>query len=202
MRASIHTSVLSGFILFLFAASAWAQNPAQSYRMLPENSKLWVDGTSNNGDWTVFATEFSVELRMNQKATAAQPGLVNVTAKVPGKMVLSNKSVIMDRLVHNAFKTGEHPDIIYQFASTEVVPSGDKNFQLKTKGKLTLAGETRDIAMTVSGEILPNGNVQFKGSHSFAMSQYNIEPPTALFGRFRVADDVTVLFDLVMTPAG
>ncbi len=202
MCAFLRTSLLSGVALFLFAIGVSAQNPSALYRIEPEASKLWVDGTSNNGDWTVFATQFSVEMRMNQQASASEPGLVSVKASIPGKMVLSNKSVIMDRLVHNAFKTSEHPEIVYQFAGTEVVPAGDKNFKLKTKGKLTLAGETRDIAMTVDGEILPNGNVHFKGSHSFAMTQYNIEPPTALFGRFRVADDVTVLFDLVMTPAG
>lgn len=202
MLTAIRTTVISGALCCLLSLVSFAQNSVVAYSMQPDESRLWVEGTSNNGEWTVYATELSVAMRMNQRLSASDVGLADVDVKVPSRKVLSNKSVIMDRLVHNAFKADENPNILYELSGAEVVPGASGKFQLKAKGKLTLAGVSKAVDMTVDGEVLGNGHVRFQGSHAFAMSEFDIEPPTALFGRFRVADDVKVLFDLVMSPAG
>ena len=41
------------------------------------------------------------------------------------------------------------------------------------------------------------GNIQIAGKHKITLQDYNMEPPTAMFGTIVVGDDVTVNFDLV-----
>ncbi len=33
------------------------------------------------------------------------------------------------------------------------------------------------------------------------MTSYKMKPPTAIFGTIKVGDEVTVVFDLIMTPS-
>lgn len=185
--------------LFLLAAFATAdQAVAQdevTLTLTPE-SKLWVEGTSNKNDWTVHAgqLEGTVALRGDNVSRVE----VNVAS---GKIV-SNRSTIMDRLMHGALKSSEHPTISFVLEEAAAgSPGADGSFTMDTRGKLTLAGETRDIEMKVTGQRMDDGKVRFTGTYPLTMSDYGIDPPTAMFGALRTGDDVVVHFDVVGSPS-
>jgi hypothetical protein len=181
-------------LLILVSATLVAQDGVQYATDATGESKVWIDGSSNNGEFNCYVDEFAVEMEMAADATAENPGLSSVSVTIPAKKVVSRKSVIMDRLTHNAFKANQNPDITYELTSAEVGEGG----VLKTIGNLTLAGVTKEIEMDVTLDNVGDGSAHFVGSYGFNMTEFEIEPPTALFGRFRVQDPVVVHFDLVV----
>src|SRR5690554_7280057 len=66
---------------------------------------------------------------------------------------------------------------------------------------LTLAGVTRQIQMDVNVEETSEG-IRYTGSVPLKMSDFEIRPPTAMFGALRTGDEVTVGFDVVFVPQG
>lgn len=160
--------------------------------LLPE-SKLWVDGTSNQDDWTVHAGE------VRGTITLQGDRLDRAEIVVPSRKIVSNRSTIMDRLMYTALKASEHPEISFALAEPAAFAGSENGFD--TKGALTLAGETRDIQMSVTSERLENGTVRFTGSYALTMSDYGISPPTAMFGALRTGDDVVVHFDVIGAPS-
>lgn len=184
-------TALAAFFL-AFGVAAGQPSLAQSHALLPE-SEVWVDGTSNKSDWTVYATEIDATVSFDDEAGV--PTTLQIT--MPSKEVKSNESTIMDRLMHKALKVSEHPTITYELV--DAVPSGDGSV-LTTGGNLTLAGVTKEIEMDVAVEETDNGR-RYTGTVPLKMSDFDMKPPVAMFGALRTADDVTVGFDVVFAPA-
>jgi polyisoprenoid-binding protein YceI len=61
-------------------------------------------------------------------------------------------------------------------------------------GDLTIAGKTRNIELTGMAYIKENGKILFDGSRSLKMTEYGIDPPTAMMGAMQVGDNVTIKF--------
>ncbi len=186
--------------LLLTQASALAQETTQI--PLTSDSKVWIDGTSNKTPhWTVHATEMEGHVVVSTAATATDPGEQSARLQVTSKMLKSKKSSIMDRLMYDALKIKEHDHIVYEMTSVEsVTATGDNTFTMETLGNLTLAGETKQIAMTVEGTMQDDGTMVFTGSHTMLMSDYKIKPPTAMFGALHTGDEVVVHAELVAGP--
>lgn len=181
-------------LLLLVSSMLAAQDGVQYVTDQTGDSQVWVDGSSNHGEFQVYSDEFAVEMTLAADATAENPGLSAVSVVIPAKKVVSRRSVIMDKLTHNAFKANDNPNITYELTSAEVGEGG----VLNTVGNLTLAGFTKEIEMDVTLDGVADGSAHFVGSYGFNMTEFDMETPTALFGRFRVQDPVVVHFDLVM----
>lgn len=186
--------------LLLVAAPIFAQDLAV-YALQPE-SELTVDGTSNTGDWTVRATEIIGTLKMPAQASAADPGIQDVQITIPAQQV-KGKNLLMSKNLHGTLKAKEHKEITY--ALKEVVDSAVSEeapnmFTMRTLGDLTLGGETREIEMTVMGTMLENGQVHLEGSYAFKMSDFNLTDRQFMFGRFVLADEVTVTYTAKFAP--
>lgn len=196
MLRALRAFWLAAACLFVVATQANAQ---VVYQTQPA-SKLWIEGTSNKSDWSVNATEFSGTVTMKQDVTPADPGVSAVKLTVASGKIVSNKSTIMDRLIVDALQVEQHPTITYELVSATPAGANGNAFTLQTKGRLTLAGTTKEIDMEVQGEKLADGQVRFQGEHELLMSDYGIQPPSAMFGALRTADKTTVKFDLVVAP--
>lgn len=194
MRRTPRILLYAAAAAFFLAFGAAAVQPAlaQSYALLPE-SEVWVDGTSNKSDWTVYATEIDATASFDEESGV--PTTLQIT--MPSKAVKSNESTIMDRLMHEALKVSEHPTITYELV--DAVPNGDGS-ALTTTGNLTLAGVTKEIEMDVAVEETDNGR-RYTGTAPLKMSDFDMKPPVAMFGALRTANDVTVGFDVFFAPA-
>lgn len=187
--------MLLATVAMLDTAPAQAQESAQY--AVQQDSKLWVDGTSSKSDWTVHAAE--VKGSFGITGSGADASVTSGKISVESEKLEGGKSTIMDRLMHDALKVKEHPTITYVLTSAERggTPGEDGAMLLKTKGKLTLGGTTKDIEMDVKGTPTPDGTFRFTGSHSLKMSDYGLEAPVAMFGALRTGDVVKVHFDVV-----
>jgi polyisoprenoid-binding protein YceI len=183
-------------VALLLAPPLQAQQPSR-HELLPE-SRVWVDGTSNREDWTVDAKELHgfVVLEPSGAALEARQGRFTVVAR----RLISEHGVIMDRLMHGALKANAHPDIVYELASAGAVPNGTARTTLGTQGRVTIAGVTKDMAHDIEVERLADGRLRFTGSVPVLMSDFNMTPPTAMFGALRTGNRVIVHFELFVKP--
>ncbi len=161
---------------------------AQTLALTPESS-IWIDGTSNVSDWTVYAKEMTGSLWMGD---AAMPDSLALT--VVSGQIKSDKDVRMDRKISDALQAREHANIAYRLTGA-TVSEGDADMLL-TQGSLTIAGVTKDIEMEVTAEQLEGGSVRYTGMTALQFGEYGIKPPTALYGALRTGNDITVHFDV------
>lgn len=189
----IRTLFVAFLAVSLSTSSALGQ-AGGNYTLDPE-SELWIEGTSTRSDWTVYASDVSGTFTLDPSANPLKIQAAHITVRA--SEVESRRSTIMDRLIDDALKVDEHPEIRYQLTSAT---DGGEATSFNTEGQLTLAGETRKISMTVRSEPLSDGRYRFSGSHALKMSDYGMEAPTAMFGALRTGDNVTVHFNVVAKP--
>jgi hypothetical protein len=187
-------------VLLLFGLLCDAPVEAQQSQRLEllSESRVWVDGTSNREDWTVDATELHgfVVLEPGGAALRIREGRFTV----PARRMISKHGVIMDRLMHGALRANAHPDITYELASAGTLPNGAGIASLATKGRVTIAGVTKDVEQDVQVQRLPDGRLRFTGSAPVLMSDFEMTPPTAMFGALRTGNRVVVNFELFVRP--
>lgn len=107
----------------------------------------------------------------------------------------------MDEDMYKALKASEYPDIHYALHSFRFIrdsTGSDSSFYVRTKGRLTVAGKTNELIMTVKVTRLPGGEFILEGSKPLSMHDYAITPPTALWGLIKAHDRLTVHFRLVI----
>jgi len=103
----------------------------------------------------------------------------------------------MDGKMQDALKTDDYPNIYYQSVTNKIVSEKNGIKTIATTGKLTISGVTKTITVTSISKALQNGNVEILGKFDVFMTDFNIEPPTALFGTLTTADKVTITYKIV-----
>jgi polyisoprenoid-binding protein YceI len=194
------TRITTVALLTLIAATARAQDTRIA---VGPDSKVWVDGTSNLHGWSCKATTLDADIDLDaamaaQIAIAPPKALKRVQVKVPVKSLKCGHDG-MDNNLYKALKADASPDISYILATFEAAPGEAKDsFTLHTIGTLTIAGTENKIAMDVVATRLADGTVIAKGVVPIKLTDFGIEPPTAIFGRLKTGNEVKVNFELTI----
>ena len=102
----------------------------------------------------------------------------------------------MDNNTYKALNADKSPNISYVLGSATVTPVDASTYTIKTTGKLTIAGNTRETDVIATGKINPDKSITVTGSKRFKMTEYGVKPPTAMFGTIKTGDDVTISYNL------
>ena len=166
---------------------------AQSFKV--KNYTMSVSGTSTMHDWqssveSVSATGSFVVTSNHLSAVK------DVVVKIPVTSIKSTKGKTMDKKTFEAFNYEKHPQIIFVLTGQSV---NESTATVDLKGSLTMAGKTRPIDFKVTYKVLSNGELKITGSKRLTMSEFGMEPPTAMMGTIKVGDDIDVSFDMTLT---
>jgi polyisoprenoid-binding protein YceI len=155
-------------------------------------------GTSTLHNWEMEATAVSGEAQFVFKA-GSKSDLISLKSLSFALKVkdLESDSKELDKNAYKALKSDEFKDIHYSLISTTVTFEKANEYLLKTKGKLTIAGVTKEIEMIVHCFINNDGSITCKGSSKLNMTDYNVNPPTFLFGAMKTGDAITLEFNVV-----
>lgn len=180
----------------LFLLAGWTLTMTlDRYTFQPE-SALWIEGTSSVHDWTCTVERVTGSL---EKETASA-GLIPVPraeVAVPVEAIECNNGT-MNKKTRKALNADAHPTIRYVLDEATALPgAADGSFDLKTTGRLTIASVDQPVEMTVAGERLADGRFRFTGQTPLLMTDFGVEPPTALLGTLKTGDRVVVHFDVV-----
>lgn len=103
---------------------------------------------------------------------------------------------MMDNKTYDAFNHEKNPHIIFTLSAQKI---NEANSTIDVQGNLSMAGTTKPVSLTLSYKLLPNGALQVTGSKKLTMTDFKMEPPTAMMGTIKVGNDVVVNFDLILT---
>jgi polyisoprenoid-binding protein YceI len=175
---------------------AYVQSSGQAVLKV-KPSKMTVTGSSTIHEWEsdITKAEFKGDVKIENLQLKE---IKSFEVKIPVSSIKSTKGKTMDNKTYEAFRSEKNPNIIFALASVKINPNGT----LDAKGTLTMAGVNQPIDLhQVKYKILAGGDVQIAFSKTFKMTQWKMEPPTAMMGTIKVGDEVTVNFDFIVDAA-
>lgn len=171
---------------------------AQEYVL--KSTKSTISGTSTLHDWESAITlvtckaTFTVENNILKKIGAAE-------VTIPVTAIKSDKGKMMDNKTYEAFLYEKNPNITFVLVTCNVTPLSTGKASFEATGYLEMAGTMKSVKLAGLTSMLPNGDVELIISKKLKLSDYNMKQPTAMMGTITVGDEVTVSFNLTMTPS-
>lgn len=178
------------FSLILIATIAVAQSQ-NVYRLSSESSKLLVTGTSSIHDWEMKASDFNSEalLQVSPDKTVSVTQ-VEFSCPVAG---INSGNRIMDNKTYKALKEEQHPLINFLINPQNNVRISEDNHTVS--GLLTIAGKTKEVKFPCNVTFTGRERFKISGEAPLKMTDFGIEPPTAMMGALKTGDEVVVRFD-------
>jgi polyisoprenoid-binding protein YceI len=153
-----------------------------------------IDGTSNLHGWHQKIEKISGKGEVKQGADKSLSlQALNIVIQV--NSIKGSEGSGMDSKAYKALKADKFPEIT--FALTEPVaniPYGASTYSVAAKGHLTIAGVTRSITMPVKIALSEDKKIIVDGVQQVKMTDYGIDPPTALLGMLKTGDVITINF--------
>ena len=170
---------------------------AQTFTVSKTGSVIKVDGTSNVHDWTITSEAFQGSLT----AILEDGKLVKLEKlefSVPAESLKSGKGG-MDKNTYKALNTKTHKNITY---TLEKVKNQDctsaGQCKISTSGYLTIAGTRKPVDVTFEVKVSAD-KITLTASKEIKMTDYKVDPPTAMLGTITTGDAVTITLKTVFT---
>ena len=175
--------------LLLIATSSIGQT---TYKQIGA-ATIVVAGTSTMHDWTMTSEGGNYNASFEVNADGTPSALNAVTVTVPAES-LKSKEKAMDKNAYKSLMTDKYKDITFKLTSSKITGK-----TITCNGNLTISGTTKPVDVEVTYEV-KNGNLVCKGSKKIKMTDYKVEPPTFMFGAIKTGDEITVSFDVTLSP--
>jgi polyisoprenoid-binding protein YceI len=184
--------------LYLTGALQYAQAQATYKIQDTKDIDMKLSGTSTLHNWV-----------MNAKNTtgAAQFGFIGIGDSHLSSLTSLNFSLIvtdlksgesgLDKNAYKALKADKFKNIDYKLTSAVIMPESEGKYLIKTKGKLTIAGVTKDTEMDVYAVVNKNGSITCTGSDKLNMTDYSVKPPKFMLGAMKTGDAITLNYTLL-----
>ena len=190
MKSFLKTTLIAGAFAGLAVTSASAQMALPGKLILSNASKVWFDGTSNVRSFSCAARKLDVDINSDDDASPAK--IVKAASLSIAVDQIDCKNGKMNEHMREALKAEKNPKILWKLSSYRV-----EGTNVIMAGTLTIAGKENPIELRGTGG-LNNGTITLKGTKVLKMTEFGVKPPSLMFGTMKVADPVTVSFDLVL----
>ena len=190
-------------LLAVLAAAARAQSVAEL--AVGNDSRVWIEGTTNINSWSCSATAVDATIAVDV-AFKEDPDFPRYLKKVQVKVPVSALKcghAQEERSLRRALKADDATGATYITATFEAVRDGSDvadALTVSTVGALAMAGRENAVKMDVGTARLADGTIEARGAVPILMSDFGIEPPTALFGALRASNRVVVKFAMRLGP--
>ena len=176
-------------LLFIWVGALFT--PTQKYTVNAPQSNLEILGTSSLHDWEIKAQNCT------GTASISEENDLTIDQLKFGVKVADLKSdySAMDKNTAKALKADKFPSINYELIKTLSSKKDGNNYTFQTKGKLTIAGTTKDVDITVKA-VKNSSTVKFSGEYTFKMTDFGVDPPTAVMGTIKTGNEITVKFNI------
>lgn len=170
---------------------------AQTFDVNKSASKMEVLGTSNIHDWEILVKDFQGSINL-QLENGQLVKISQLDFSVIAESLDSGKGG-MDKNIYKALNADKYKTIIYKLVKVNNIDCTSKSqCKITTSGYLTIAGTKKLLDITFDSKI-SDGNIVLSGNKAIKMSNFNIDPPTAMFGTITTGDEVNIKFQAVFT---
>lgn len=181
-------------ILLLVLSATSLYSLATSFEVSVEDAEVKVNGTSSIHDWVINLKTLNCAVQFNNEGSRLRNiGEVNFSCRAKD---LQSEYDLMDKKTYDALQADRFPVITFNSISTTDIISDGSKFRGDLTGHLSLAGETRKITIPFTGVILGDKIIEVNGKAELRMSDFNIDPPTAMMGTIKTGDNISVSFTM------
>lgn len=178
-------------ILLAFLAIGLGLSAQVEYKLTKSSVKM--AGTSTLHDWTADVTKVSGNGQLTF-ANNALTGIKSLSITMTANSIKSNHGETMDKNMMKQLKAKDNPTMTYSLTKVSSISQKSGVYYLETEGKLTIAGTTKTVNLSVTGTASGN-QLTFKGTKKLKMTDFNVEPPVLFLGTLKTDDNVTITFE-------
>ncbi len=176
-------------MIFFFVISALALE-AQELVYHAESVEVSITGTSTLHDWTVKASEVTdYPEAVSLSVTGGE--IRDFAFKVAVVSMDGGRGASMNDKIKKALDAKNHPFITFVQTAASTVDMEVKDFQ--TEGDISIAGKTKPYIIKVAFE-QDEDVIKLSGQQAISLSDFDIEPPSAMFGQIQTGEEVIVHF--------
>lgn len=183
----ISTSAIVIISLLLFNIKAYSQN----YTLYKSNSTITVSGTSSLHDWDIISKDFNANILFKDFETAQ---IENLSVSIVSESLKSGKSA-MDKKTYKALQTDDFKTITFKMVEVKSNKIIDEaSFEIELIGNMKICGVSKQVPINFL-LTRTNSGLNITGSCSMKMTDFNVEPPTALLGTIKTGDEISIKFN-------
>lgn len=196
----LFSAVFAG-LLFL-SAGLFMPVPAQTFTV-SEASTMTIYGTANVTDWEAEVKTIRGEVIIRNPgrsdwSNAEASWFESVEITIPVEDIDAD-SRRMNRNMYDYLKEDDYPNITYTLVEAQELALLDNSgIVLTVRGMISAAGESVEIIHDVEITENESGDIVISGSQDLLMTDFGIDPPTALLGSVRARDEMTIEFELLL----
>lgn len=193
-------SVAATFIGALACTAAAAS--AQTRLASQPGTKVTVDGNSNVHGWSCSTDSVELTVTADAAPAKARPTFERAHVRISVAALECGENT-MNKNLRKALLADANPAIVFKSTAIEAAAGADADhFKVIAAGTLNIAGTEKPVSMEITTTRLANGTLKATGTVPLLMSDFGIKPPTALLGTLRTKDQITVRFDVTLSPQG
>lgn len=201
MKRLIFLLTIAAALIFADLTLSHAQNNDISLKL--DNHSMLIDGTANVRDWDSEVKKIDAEVVLKEFDLSDLSSLTAEHFKtLKLNMPVSDIESDSRRLTRNLqdyLKGDDHPYIKFNLKSIENVEAEDNNSAVVTAiGVINAAGVDHEVTMTVNASV-NSGTVTFSGTQDLLMTDFGIDPPTAVMGTVRARDEIQIIYSLTFS---
>lgn len=200
LKIMLTRKFLSLFVAVLFiTGTAAAQEVILNVQ---KSSHMIIDGSSNVKDWEATVTEINGTLELE--------GIEDISAQTLTPEIFKSLSLVipvdgidaesggLKKNIHKYLNKDDYPNITFELSSvTNVTEQSDGSLLIGGSGAITVSGDEQNVEMQVTASI-ENGAIRFTGEKQLLMTDFGIDPPTAVFGTIRSKNEIIISFDVTL----
>lgn len=157
-------------------------------------SLVKVAGTSTLHEWEMTSKEATYQANFKVSPEGAPVQLNSLTVSIPAESLKSGKGA-MDKNAYNSLKTDQYKTITFALTTSKM-----EEGKIKCNGNLTISGVTKPIEIVATCKTQSDNSMKCNGSKALKMTDYKVDPPTFMFGSIKTGDEITVTFDVNLSP--
>ena len=195
--------IIFAFIFTLVSAALFHDEVrAQSWKVIPSQSFVRIQGTStvNTFECVAGLVLGSGQISINESNSNAIPWKTKVKGnlKTPVASFDCGKWRMTSEL-QQAMKAGEYPLIIFTIEEASILPvPEDDRFNIQVDGTLSIAGVNRAVSFNGSSKLMGNNSYRLNGKQTLLMTDYKIDPPSAILGLIKANDKIMINFEILV----
>lgn len=187
-------SVFTGFLALALTTMSFNLNGSldkTAFRL--QNLNLEVTGTSTLHDWEIKSAKGQAEVNL-ELASDKMTGITGLSFSIPAESLKSGNNM-MDNNTYKALNTSKHKNISYVLTAGSVTQVNGTTFQIKTNGKLTIAGTSKETDLVATARYnAADKSYTITGEKKIKMSNWGVKPPTVMMGTIKTGDDITIKY--------
>ncbi len=197
----IFRKLFTPLIALLFAVGTLSAQEV-SLNLAPDFDIL-IDGDSNVRDWDANVTEVNAEFILNgynfENLTDLRPEhFQRMILRMPVEEIETD-SRRLTRNLQDYLKGDDYPIITFELTQVNEVRMENGTALIIADGVITAAGQSHNVTMNVTAENSADGSILFSGAQELLMTDFGIDPPTAMLGSIRARDEMTIYYKVRFT---